>query len=59
MVMPMCSDGVNDMFEPVPWNFTAYEENCLAQYGLRPRRNMAEIIYGGRNIRASSNIIFR
>lgn len=59
MVMPMCSDGVTDMFEPTPWNFTAFGENCLQQYGLRPRINMAEIIYGGRNIRASSNIVFR
>jgi len=58
MVMPMCSDGVTDMFEPTLWNYTSYEQNCLKQFGLRPRPNMAELIYGGRNIRASSNIVF-
>lgn len=59
MVMPMCSDGINDMFEAIPWNYTAYTENCLKQFGLRPRLDMAKIVYGGRSIRASSNIVFR
>ena len=28
MVMPSCSDGVNDMFEPGPWNYTHYAAVC-------------------------------
>jgi len=59
MVMPMCSDGVTDMFEPTAWNYTSYEQNCLEKFGLRPRPDMAALVYGGRNIRASSNIVFR
>ncbi|KAL7983099.1 hypothetical protein Chor_010441 [Crotalus horridus] len=34
MVMPMCSDGINDMFEPQKWDFHAYSEDscrlCLS-----------------------------
>lgn len=28
MVMPMGSDGVNDMFNPQPWSYEAYTETC-------------------------------
>ncbi len=59
MVMPMCTDGVADMFEPQPWNFQAFSDECYNQFGVRPREDWAEIVYGGRNISAHSNIIFR
>ncbi|XP_051535604.1 lysosomal Pro-X carboxypeptidase isoform X3 [Myxocyprinus asiaticus] len=58
MVMPMCTDGINDMFEPQPWNFQAFSDECFAQFGVRPREDWIEIVYGGRNISAHSNIIF-
>lgn len=58
MVMPMCTDGVADMFEPQPWNFQAFSDECYNQFGVRPREDWAEIVYGGRNISAHSNIIF-
>ncbi len=32
MVMPMCYDGVNDMFEAAPWNLTQYETACAARW---------------------------
>jgi lysosomal Pro-X carboxypeptidase len=28
MVMPMGSDGVNDMFNPQPWDYEAYTKMC-------------------------------
>lgn len=59
MVMPMCTDGINDMFEPQPWNFQAFSDECYAQFGVRPRKDWAEIVYGGGKISAHSNIIFR
>lgn len=58
MVMPMCTDGINDMFEPQAWDFQAFSDECYAQFGVRPRKDWAEIVYGGRNISAHSNIIF-
>ncbi|XP_048016989.1 lysosomal Pro-X carboxypeptidase [Megalobrama amblycephala] len=58
MVMPMCTDGIADMFEPQPWNFQAFSDDCYNLFGVRPREDWAEIVYGGRNISAHSNIIF-
>ena len=57
--MPMCSDGVSDMFEPMPWDIDAYEKNCSAVYGITPQPKMPELMYGGKNIKAHSNIVFR
>ncbi|XP_062983931.1 lysosomal Pro-X carboxypeptidase [Elgaria multicarinata webbii] len=58
MVMPMCSDGVNDMFEPQKWDFHAYSEECYKTWGVRPRPSWIPTFYGGKNISAHSNIIF-
>ncbi|CAH0592110.1 unnamed protein product [Chrysodeixis includens] len=58
MVMPMCSNGVNDMFEPQPWNFTTYSEECHKKYGVYPRPEMARLEYGGNRLQAASNIVF-
>lgn len=59
MVMPQCTDGVQDMFEPMAWNFQAYSDECYALFGVRPREDWADTVYGGRNISSHSNIIFR
>ena len=61
MVMPMCSDGVSDMFEPSTWNFTAFSADCQRGFwGIKPRRNWAMTNYGGDRLTDSaSNIIFR
>ncbi|XP_076065811.1 lysosomal Pro-X carboxypeptidase [Oratosquilla oratoria] len=58
MVMPFCYDGKKDFFEPAPWNFTVFAQNCYKKWGIYPRPLMAPHIYGGRDIRASSNIVF-
>lgn len=58
MVMPMCSDGVNDMFEIQPWNLEKYAERCQKKWKVSPRPLMAPLIYGGKNITSSSNIVF-
>lgn len=59
MVMPMCSDGRNDMFMNNTWNLTAYQEDCFKQFGVRPDPYWVETAYGGKNIEAHSNIVFR
>ena len=57
--MPMCSDGFHDMFMNNSWNFTAYAEGCMKKYGVKPDPYQIETLYGGKNISAHTNIIFR
>ncbi|CAI7837506.1 unnamed protein product [Closterium sp. NIES-54] len=40
-VMPMSSNASNSIFEPFEWNQTAFEENCLQQYGVASRPTWA------------------
>ncbi|XP_043927145.1 lysosomal Pro-X carboxypeptidase [Protopterus annectens] len=58
MVMPMCSDGVNDMFEPQKWDFPTFSADCFKMWGVKPRQTWITSVYGGKNISAHSNIIF-
>ncbi|XP_072547921.1 lysosomal Pro-X carboxypeptidase [Salminus brasiliensis] len=58
MVMPVCTDGIQDMFEPQPWNFQAFSDECYDLFGVRPREHWAGTVYGGKNIGSHSNIIF-
>ncbi|KAJ1119954.1 hypothetical protein NDU88_008137 [Pleurodeles waltl] len=58
MVMPFCADGVNDMFEPQPWDFKSYAEDCFKQWGVTPRLTWITSEYGGKNICSHSNIVF-
>jgi lysosomal Pro-X carboxypeptidase len=60
-IMPMCSDGVNDMFEKQAWDFQAFSDACFAQWKVRPRSEWPYVEYGGKNItdlRFFSNIAF-
>lgn len=57
--MPMCADGVRDMFEPEPWDFQAFSDECNAMFGVRPRAEWAATVYGGKRIGSYSDIIFR
>jgi len=59
MVQPLCSDGVNDMFEAHAWNFTQVAADCRKTWNVVPRPRWIAEQYGGRNISAASNIIFR
>ncbi len=59
MVMPMCSDGELDMFEPAQWNLTQYSADCEKRWGVIPRPDWIITQYGGLNISTASNIIFR
>ena len=58
MVLPVCSDGVKDMFEPNPWNFTKYSEGCKQKYGVSSEKVKALWLFGGEHIKSASNIIF-
>ncbi|BET02524.1 Lysosomal Pro-X [Nesidiocoris tenuis] len=57
MVMPMCDRG-DTMFEKVAWDIKTVSDNCYAQFKVRPNVNYVRNLYGGKEISASSNIIF-
>ena len=58
MVMPVCSNGVTDMFEVMPWDLNQYSQMCKKTYGVSSEGEKAIILFGGRNISTASNIIF-
>ncbi|XP_011687217.1 PREDICTED: lysosomal Pro-X carboxypeptidase [Wasmannia auropunctata] len=58
MVMPMCTDGVNDMFEPEAWNLADYNNTCFKKYSVSPQPYLVCEQYGCKNFINVSNIIF-
>ncbi|XP_069495981.1 lysosomal Pro-X carboxypeptidase [Ambystoma mexicanum] len=58
MVMPICSNGIKDMFEPLPWDFKSYADDCFKQWGVIPRLTWITTEFGGKNISSHSNIVF-
>lgn len=58
MVMPFCNDGVSDMFQPKPWNYDEFAKDCVDTWGVVPRPQMANMMFGGRKLKSASNIIF-
>lgn len=57
--MPICSDGVQDMFESKAWNLTEVNQYCRRVWNVKPQPNWVIEQYGGKNIMSASNIIFR
>ncbi|CAN8004406.1 unnamed protein product [Ixodes hexagonus] len=58
LVMPVCSDGLIDMFYPLIWNVTETIRKCREKYNVTPDLYKAVMTYGGRNMESASNIIF-
>eukprot|EP01100_Stratorugosa_tubuloviscum_P008524 TRINITY_DN355_c0_g6_i1.p1 TRINITY_DN355_c0_g6~~TRINITY_DN355_c0_g6_i1.p1 ORF type:complete len:497 (-),score=250.08 TRINITY_DN355_c0_g6_i1:85-1575(-) len=58
MVMPMASDGINDMFLPVNWNVESFSAICAKTWQVQTRPYWVPIEYGATKINAASNIIF-
>ncbi|XP_022084532.1 lysosomal Pro-X carboxypeptidase-like [Acanthaster planci] len=58
MVLPSCSDGKHDMFEPSPWVYKEYVKSCQEEWNVTPRPDWPIIQYWGKNISAASNIVF-
>jgi lysosomal Pro-X carboxypeptidase len=60
MVMPVCFDGVNDMFEPTEWNINAYNNTCFKKYSISSQPYQICKEYGcSAHFPGASNIIFR
>ncbi|XP_045413206.1 lysosomal Pro-X carboxypeptidase [Lemur catta] len=58
MVMPFCTNGIDDMFEPHLWNLKEFSDDCFNQWGVRPRPSWITTLYGGKNISSHTNIVF-
>lgn len=58
MVMPMCANGVTDMFEEMEFNLTGISERCVRDFGIRPDASLAVREWGGKLLPTASNIIF-
>jgi len=58
MAMPLCQDGVQDMWLPYKYDFEAFATGCKQQWGVTTRKYWAQSEYGGFNISAASNIVF-
>lgn len=58
MVMPFCTNGIDDMFEPEEWDLKTFSDNCFDSWGVRPRPSWITTLYGGKNISSHSNIVF-
>lgn len=58
MVMPSCTNGVTDMFEPQSWDYDAYVKSCQNSYGVTPRPEWVKTYYWSKKIETASNIFF-
>ncbi|XP_072040241.1 lysosomal Pro-X carboxypeptidase-like [Amphiura filiformis] len=58
MVMPYCSDGVQDMFPVVKWDEAKEAAQCQKTWQVTPRPQWINLQFGGKDIQAASNIIF-
>lgn len=59
MVMPICSDGINDMFEPQPFDVKTFVKGCKQTWNVTTQVNKVAIEYGlDENLPSASNIIF-
>ncbi|CAF0715037.1 unnamed protein product [Brachionus calyciflorus] len=59
-VFPMCSNGIDDMFEKQDWDIIEYNKDCFNQFKTIPRFEWPIIQYGGNqdDIKYHSNILF-
>lgn len=59
MVMPICSDGVNDMFEPSAFDLATVASTCKRSWGVETQVDKIRIEYGlDKSLLTATNIIF-
>ncbi|XP_003748099.1 lysosomal Pro-X carboxypeptidase-like [Galendromus occidentalis] len=47
LIMPVCSDGMDDMFNPKSWDLKKVQRKCLNKFGVWPDDQRLKRIYGG------------
>lgn len=58
LVMPECTNGVDDMFEPKQWDLRRLAKTCQRRFGVTPDPTRLKLLYGGSDIRGVDNVIF-
>mmetsp|Transcript_8280 Transcript_8280/g.34770 ORF Transcript_8280/g.34770 Transcript_8280/m.34770 type:complete len:540 (+) Transcript_8280:65-1684(+) len=58
LMMPMSTNGVDDMFWPTTFSLAGEAAYCKLAYGVQTRPLWASVYYGGWNIESASNIVF-
>jgi lysosomal Pro-X carboxypeptidase len=58
MVMPMCSNGKDDMFMEKKWNFKEFSDDCYKKFKVYPRERNAITEYVALNVDSTPNVIF-
>ena len=58
MVLPVCANGIHDVFEEQPWNITKFSNDCQAKYQRPSEPLKGTWMFGGKDIQTASNIIF-
>ena len=56
--MPVCADGLTDMFEKRDFDLRSISRECMREYGVAPDASTAVREWGGREMHGTSNIIF-
>ena len=59
LTLPICSNGIKDMFEPVSWDMKGKSDECNEVFHVRPTLNFMCKEYGCDDLSTASNIIFR
>lgn len=54
MVMPMCTNGNSDMFEPAKWNMKDYNDTCFKKYSVSPQPYLICQQYGCEDFSATN-----
>lgn len=54
----MCDRG-DTMFEKTTWDLKSVSDDCYKNFKVRPEANYVKNMYGGKELSAASNIIFR
>lgn len=59
MCQPFDTNGETDMFWAAKQNWTSKGEDCKRNWGITPRLEWAQTMYGGRQaLKSASNIVF-
>ncbi|KAK8762808.1 hypothetical protein V5799_025929 [Amblyomma americanum] len=58
LVMPECSNGAEDMFQPKKWDIRKLAKRCRQRFGVTPNPGRLKMLYGGSDLRDVSNVIF-
>lgn len=57
-VLPLCGDGVADMFYPTEWDYAKFCQKCRLQFGVHPEVDRLVRALGGFNLCGTTRVFF-